>query len=72
MLQLSCAVLDGLRRLGLEPAAADAQTYFHSFRVIGYMMGISPQVLPESLAEAHELAALISERQFGESPEGRG
>lgn len=71
MLSFSCAVLDGLRRLGLEPAAADAQAYFHSFRVIGYMMGISPQVLPESLAEAHELAALISERQFGESPEGR-
>lgn len=71
MLSFSVAVIEGLRRLGMEPAAADAEAYFHSFRVLGYLMGISSQVLPESLAEARELALLIGKRQLGESSEGR-
>lgn len=71
LLSFSCAVLDGLQRLGMPPAAADAEAYYHCFRVAGHLMGIQPQLIAPTLAEAKELALLIRERQFFPSPEGQ-
>ena len=72
LLSFSYAVIDGLQRLGLNPAAADAEAYCHCFRVAGQLLGIQAPLLPSSLDAAKELAHLIRGRQIvGSSEAGR-
>ena len=70
LLSFSYAVLDGLARLGIPASETEANGYFHCFRIVGYLMGIQPQLLPTSIEEAASLAQLIQQRQFGPSLEG--
>jgi hypothetical protein len=63
--------LDGLARLGVNPAADAKEEYLAAWRFVGMLMGVEDVLLPKSMAEAEELKQRIEDRQVGPSEEGR-
>jgi hypothetical protein len=70
LLSFSYTVIDGLGRFGSDLSADDVDAYLHVWRVVGEMLGIRPDAIPTSLADARELADAIVRRQFKRTPEG--
>jgi hypothetical protein len=67
----SVIVVGAVRRLGVAVDAQQAEDFFHLWRAIGSMLGIEEGLMPRDFADANDLAALISARQFRPSPHGR-
>jgi len=67
----SYIVIRGLRKTGVT-APADEEAYLHHFNVVGYLLGVAPELLPLNLREAYHLDRLIAQRQFRPSEQGRG
>lgn len=63
-------VLAGLERLGITYTAQEAEDYYYVWRVTGALLGIRPEIMPETLAEAQAVHALLRARHFGPSAEG--
>jgi hypothetical protein len=70
LLVFTTEVLKGLERLGIAYTPQEAEDYYYVWRVTGAMLGIRPEIMPETLAEATDLNALLRARHFGPSPEG--
>lgn len=70
LMVFSAGVLEGLRRLGATISEQDAEDYYYGWQVIGRLMGIIPEAIPATVAEATAVAHFIAQRQFGPSPEG--
>jgi hypothetical protein len=60
VLLFSIAMVDGLRRLGMNVSASEAERYMHLWRWVGRLIGVDDDVLPTSEAEALRLADLIA------------
>jgi hypothetical protein len=71
LMSFSWCVLDGLQRLGNELSDADREAYLHSWLVVGELLGILPEMLPQNVADAQLLVESITRRQFGASAEGQ-
>jgi hypothetical protein len=63
-------VLNGLARLGITYTPQEAEDYYYVWRVTGAMLGIRPDIMPETLAEAQVVHSLLRARHFGPSAEG--
>jgi hypothetical protein len=59
-LLFSCAIIDGLRKLGMDITHDEAESYVHLWRWVGRLIGVDEDVLPASEAEGMRLADLIS------------
>ncbi|MDI5978259.1 oxygenase MpaB family protein [Amycolatopsis magusensis] len=66
----SVQVIDGMRRIGISVSEDEAESYYYVWRVTGAMLGIPAEAMPETLAEARELNALLVEAVYAPSPEG--
>ena len=64
-------ILDGLHRLGVTLTPQEQQAYLDTWLVVGEVMGIEPQLLPRTVAEATSVTALIEKRQVADSPQGQ-
>ena len=64
-------ILDGLNKLGVKLSPLEQQSYLETWLVVGEVMGIEPQLLPRTVAEATAVTALIEKRQVADSPQGR-
>ena len=64
-------ILDGFTKLGVRLSAQEQQAYLETWLIVGQLMGIEPQLLPRTVADAASLTALIERRQVAESPQGR-
>lgn len=71
LLSFSVVVLDGFNKLGAPLPRATAEAFLHTWKVVGWLMGLRPELLPRDLDDAEGLAALIRERQFCASQEGQ-
>jgi len=71
LLAFSSQALIGLNKMGVVPTEEEKQAYFHTWKVIGHLLGISPEIIPETLESAAELWAAISRRNFMPSAAGR-
>jgi uncharacterized protein (DUF2236 family) len=71
LMTFSWVTLDGLRKLGLRVSPDDQQAYHEAWLAVGRLMGVEPELLPATVAEAGAVTALIERRQVAESPEGR-
>lgn len=71
LMTFAYTVLRSLEQLGVPLSERDAADYLHFWAVVGEMMGVRPELLPESVAEARELTAAIFRRQHGPSHEGK-
>ena len=60
-----------LAKLGVDFGDADLEGYLHRWKVIGSLLGVRDDVLPDDVAEAPAMAALIRYRQLGPSNDGR-
>jgi hypothetical protein len=67
-LLFSVALVQGLRKLGLRVSSREAGDYVHLWRWVGRVIGVDPEILPTSEADATRLADLI-ETTMGE-PDG--
>lgn len=70
MLTFSVLVVDGLRELGVKLDAADEEGVLHMWRLVGHEMGIRDEYLPQTMAEAREMWAMIYPRNWGPTDEG--
>lgn len=63
ILLFSSVLLRGLRRLGFQPSIGEAEDYMHLWRYVGHLIGVAPELLPTTEAEARWLQDLILEMQ---------
>lgn len=70
LMAFSQVVIRDLRKLGVAVSDEEAEDYLYFWRVVGELMGIRPDLIPASMAEAEELAGWIARRHHGPSPEG--
>ncbi|MER8233008.1 oxygenase MpaB family protein [Streptomyces sp. NPDC101490] len=66
----SMLVLDSLHRLGIHMSEEGAAAYYYAWRVVGAMLGVDQEAVPETLDEAREFLDLYMVRHMGPSPEG--
>jgi hypothetical protein len=71
MMDFSVGVMKGLKRSNIRLARGDAEAYLHCWKVVGHIMGICPELLPENVEDAYELANTIIGRQMGKSESGK-
>lgn len=64
-------ILDGLARLGVKLTPEEQQAFLDTWLAVGTLMGIEPQLLPKTVADAKAVTALIERRQVAECPQGR-
>ncbi|WP_037326557.1 oxygenase MpaB family protein [Runella zeae] len=71
-LAFSYIVIKGLRKLGILISVADEEAYLHFWNVVGCLLGLEAQLLPQHLREAYHLDRAIAKRQFRASEAGTG
>ncbi len=71
-LAFSYIALRGLRKSGIASSEAEEEAYLHLWNVVGALMGVSEQLLPQNLREAYQLDKAIATRHFKPSDAGRG
>ncbi|HJR80585.1 MAG TPA: oxygenase MpaB family protein [Anaerolineales bacterium] len=70
LLDFFVGILKGVRKMGIRLTPEEVEAYHHCWKVVGYMMGIRPELLTETPREAFELAEIIAARQMRESKAG--
>jgi hypothetical protein len=70
-LSMSLIVIRGMRKLGFTVQYEEQQAFMHLWNVIGALLGIRPELLPETGKEAQLLEASIRTRHFKASPHGQ-
>ncbi len=70
-LAFSYIVIKGLRKTGKSPKEQEAEAFLHLWSVIGYLMGVKEELLPQNLREAFHLDKNIAKRNFKPSEAGR-
>lgn len=71
MLSFSSSLLHVLDTLNLTYDPDGAEAYCHLWNVVGYLLGIEPELLPLDRAQMDELETLIRERNEKYSREGK-
>lgn len=69
-LAFSLIVLRGLAKMGIKIDDTTEKSYLETWNLIGYLLGIKQEILPNSFAESIRIDKLISKRQFRQSTEG--
>ena len=70
LMDFSAGVMRGLDRAGIPLDAEEAEAYLHCWKVVGHIIGVRPELMPENVADAFDLANTIIARQKGESDSG--
>lgn len=71
-LAFSYIVLLGLRKMGVLSTEQEEESYLHHINVVGYLNGVSEELLPQNLREAYLLGRSIAQRHFKPSEAGEG
>ncbi|MDX1902963.1 MAG: oxygenase MpaB family protein [Thermonemataceae bacterium] len=70
-LSFSYIVLKGMRKMNITYTHKEADSFLHLWNVIGSLMGVDEDLLPDTLQEAYWLDKMIAETEFEESEEGK-
>ncbi|MGK4003309.1 oxygenase MpaB family protein [Sorangium sp. So ce1036] len=70
-LLFSVAVLDGLDKLGYRVSPAQREELVHLWRYVAYVIGVEPELIPGSYAEALRLAEMIFATQGAPDDDSR-
>lgn len=71
LLTFSVAVPEGLARLGVDLTDDERDSYFHTFRVVGHLLGVDPRLNVERYEDGLALARRIAQRHHAPSTAGR-
>ncbi|MFB5196802.1 oxygenase MpaB family protein [Neobacillus sp. KR4-4] len=70
LLTFSKVVIDGLRHLGMKVTEKQAEDYLYFWKIIGIILGVREDNIPETMEESKQLEKMIKKRHHGPSPEG--
>jgi len=70
-LSFSLIVIRGLRKLGLQVSYAEQQAFMHLWNVIGFLLGVTGELLPTDGKQATDLEEAIRLRHFKPSAHGQ-
>ncbi|WP_394990400.1 oxygenase MpaB family protein [Emticicia sp.] len=70
-LAFSLVVLRGMEKLGYQVDESYGSAYLNTWNVIGFLLGIKPEIVPNNYLEAVKTDKLIAKRQFRQSLEGQ-
>jgi uncharacterized protein YqjF (DUF2071 family) len=71
LMTFSTVILEGLKKLEIPLSPEDEEAYIHCWKVVGHVIGVRAELLPEDAADARALWAAISGRQQHESKVGQ-
>src|SRR6185503_3627319 len=71
LMTFSYVAVQGFKRLGVRMTRAQQDAYIHCWNVVGFMMGIQEELLPDGIVEAKKLYQTIVRRQAGASKAGQ-
>ena len=71
LMDFTVGVMKGLERSKIRLSPEQAEAYLHCWKVVGHIMGICPELIPENVEDAYKLANTIIARQLGESDSGK-
>lgn len=64
-------VLQGLMKIGIRISPEEKRAYLHTWKVLGYLMGVDEALLTDDPAEAYRMEREIAEATFAPSQEGK-
>ena len=64
-------IINGLRRLNIKLSSDEIESYMHCWKVVGYLMGIRSDLLPNSYSDGFDLATKILKNQAASSEAGK-
>ena len=67
----SLVVLRGMEKIGYSVDKTYEDAYINTWNVIGYLLGVKQEIMPEYYLEAVKIDKIIAERQFRQSVEGQ-
>lgn len=70
-LSFSLIVIRGLRMLGYSVRKEDEAAFMHNWALIGYLLGLDKDLIPENSEMANQLDTSIKQRQFKVSEHGQ-
>ena len=70
LMSFAPVILSGLKNLNISLSEKEITGYMHSWKVVGYLMGIEEKLLPDNYEDAFELASKILTHQAEESEAG--
>ena len=70
LMAFSWVALDGLKKLGLELTERDQEGYLHCWLLVGEMLGLQKQMLPQNMQAAEIFVDTIVRREFAASKYG--
>jgi hypothetical protein len=71
LMDFTVGVMKGLERSKIRLSQEQAEAYLHCWKVVGHIMGICPELIPENVEDAYKLANTIIARQLGKSDSGK-
>ncbi|HHG83622.1 MAG TPA: DUF2236 domain-containing protein [Bacteroidetes bacterium] len=71
MLSFSSLIYDGMDEMGIKPENELRAAHFHTWRVVGHLMGISPEMMPKEMKEGNALGWQILRRNRQTSQAGK-
>lgn len=71
LMDFSAGVMRGLRRAKIILSPEDADAYLHCWKVVGHILGVRSDLLPDSVSDSFILAETIIDRQMGKSDSGK-
>ncbi len=71
LMDFSAGVMRGLRRARISLSAEDADAYLHCWKVVGHIIGVRHDLMPDSVSDSFILAETIIDRQQGKSDSGK-
>ena len=70
LMTFSVQVLRGMKRFQIPVTSEQEEAYMHAWKVVGHIMGVREDLMPESYADALDLAETIFRSQMEESTAG--
>jgi squalene cyclase len=70
LMTFSVVILDALPRFGVQVSDAEAEAWLHLWQVVGHLMGVQPDLIPNTLDEGEQLMDLIRSGQWRRSDDG--
>ncbi len=71
LMSFSALVLEGLQLLNVHLTDLETEAYMHCWRVIGHIMGLDDDLLPNNAADALALGHAILDHQIASSEQGK-
>ncbi|MEK7831688.1 MAG: oxygenase MpaB family protein, partial [Acidobacteriota bacterium] len=71
LMAFSWTVIECLKKFSILVTPEQAEAYLHSWKVVGHLMGLRDDMLPENYDDAGALLAAVHDRQFKAGDAGR-